>query len=231
MKSGRLHNWNLTPEHARQLQNRLSPLIVTSCQSLKCQTVAGIDVSIQFTKDDGFAAIVVMSYPSLELIDMNVYQGKIRFPYIPGLLSFREAPLILKAWQKIKRKPDIIIVDGQGIAHPRRFGIASHLGLILDIPSIGCAKSRLIGVHDELPDETGSYTLLRDNNDTIGAAVRTRKGTKPVYISVGHKIDLNTAINTILKCCQGYRLPEPIRIAHMAAGGKLKAIPVTKRNS
>lgn len=180
--------------------------------------IAGIDVSVARFAGTGRVAIVVLDYSSLELIDTAVYEGKISFPYVPGLLSFREAPLIIEAWKQLSVKPDIIMVDGQGIAHPRRFGIAAHLGLLFDIPSIGCAKSRLIGSHDILPDKAGSHTLLKDNNETIGAAVRTRNGVKPLYISIGHKIDLAGAIETVFKCCRGYRLPEPTRMAHMAAG-------------
>ena len=144
------------------------------------------------------------------------------FPYIPGLLSFREAPLILAACEQLDLIPDLVLVDGQGIAHPRRFGLASHLGLFLNIPTIGCAKSLLCGAH-EIPDsEPGNYAEIIDKSEIIGAALRTKPGVKPVYVSIGHKIDLETAIRWVMNCCRGYRLPEPARLAHLAAGGNLK---------
>jgi len=148
-------------------------------------------------------------------------------PYIPGLLSFRESPLILAACQRLTVTPDLILVDGQGIAHPRRIGLASHLGLFLDTPTIGCAKSLLCGSHETLPEKPGSYAELVDTGETIGAALRTRLGVKPVYVSIGHKVDLRTALHWAMECCRGYRLPEPTRLAHLAAGGKLKERDVT----
>jgi deoxyribonuclease V len=138
------------------------------------------------------------------------------------LLSFREAPLILAACEELTVEPDIFMVDGQGIAHPRRLGLASHLGLCLDVPAIGCAKSRLCGSHEELSNEPGQYVELIDTEETIGAVVRTRQEVKPVYVSIGYKIDLSASINLVLACCRGYRLPEPTRLAHQAAGGNLK---------
>jgi deoxyribonuclease V len=140
---------------------------------------------------------------------------------VPGLLTFREAPLILAAFEKLKVAPDLVIVDGQGIAHPRRIGLASHLGLCLGLPTIGCAKSRLCGEHEMPGFEAGSYAELRDNGEVIGVVLRTRAGVKPVYVSIGHLIDLPSAVRTVLDCCRGYRLPEPTRLAHQAAGGNL----------
>ncbi len=157
----------------------------------------------------------------MELREVAIAESNIDFPYIPGLLSFREAPLYLKAWKKLKSHPDLLMVDGQGIAHPRRLGIASHLGLLLDTPAIGCAKSRLIGMHDSLPDEAGGYRLLMDKDEVIGAVVRTKHRVQPVYVSIGHRIDLDNAVSYVLECCRGYRLPQPARLAHMAAGGQL----------
>jgi len=160
--------------------------------------------------------------PVLEVVEVKVVTDRIMFPYVPGLLSFREAPLILAACEGLVVKPDIIMVDGQGIAHPRRMGLASHLGLFLDVPTIGCAKSRLCGQHGEPEDEAGSYAELIDEGEVIGAVLRTRAGVKPVYVSIGHKIDLAEAIRWVLACCRGYRLPEPTRMAHQAAGGNLR---------
>lgn len=174
------------------------------------------------------AAVVVIQYPQFRLMEVKVVQGKLDFPYIPGLLSFRESPLTLAACEQLTITPDLILVDGQGIAHPRRIGLASHLGLFLDTPTIGCAKSRLCGQH-EAPGETpGSYTELMDRNETVGAALRTRTRVKPVYVSIGHKIDLKNAIHWVLATCRGYRLPEPARLAHLAAGGNLKPESTTE---
>jgi deoxyribonuclease V len=168
------------------------------------------------------AAAIVLSYPELRLVETSLAQGELDFPYIPGLLSFRELPLILAACRKLSVTPDLILVDGQGVAHPRRIGLACHLGLFLDTPTIGCAKSRLCGSHQVPDDKPGSYAEVVDKGEIIGVALRTRPGVKPVYISTGHKIDLENAIYWVLKCCLGYRLPEPTRLAHLAAGGSLK---------
>jgi len=166
--------------------------------------------------------VVVLSYPELRVVETKIVQGNLDFPYIPGLLSFRESPLILAACEQLTVTPDLILVDGQGIAHPRRMGLASHLGLFLNTPTIGCAKSLLCGKH-EVPDEKpGSCAEVVDRGDTIGVALRTKLGIKPIYVSIGHKIDLQTAIHWVLECCCGYRLPEATRLAHLAAGGNLK---------
>ena len=168
------------------------------------------------------AAVVFVQYPDLSVVETKIARGKLNFPYIPGLLSFREAQLTLAACQKLTITPDLILIDGQGIAHPRRLGLASHLGLFLSTPTIGCAKSILCGNHEVLGDEPGSYAEMVDRGEIIGAALRTKLGVKPVYVSIGHKIDLNTAIYWVMKCCRGYRLPEPTRLAHLAAGGNLE---------
>jgi len=149
-------------------------------------------------------------------------EGKVDFPYIPGLLTFREAPLALAAFERLEIAPGLILFDGQGVAHPRRMGLASHLGLFLDTPAIGCAKSRLCGSHAILGSEVGSYAELVDGDEVIGAALRTKAGVKPVYVSIGHKISLESAIHWVMRCCCGYRLPEPTRLAHLAAGGRLE---------
>jgi deoxyribonuclease V len=154
-------------------------------------------------------------------VETRLAQGRLDFPYVPGLLSFREAPLTLAACQLVTIIPDLILVDGQGIAHPRRMGLASHLGLFLNIPTIGCAKSLLCGRHEMPGEDPGSYAEILDGGETIGVALRTKLGVKPIYVSIGHKIDLQTAIHWVLKCCRGSRLPEPTRLAHLAAGGSL----------
>ncbi len=223
MKIPVLHGWDLTTAEARELQTRLALRVIRSKTGIRPKTIGGIDVSVSRFSRLGRAAVVVLSYPSMELIDVATAEAEIDFPYIPGLLSFREAPLIMKAFKKLNRKPDMIMVDGQGIAHPRRLGIASHLGLLLDITSIGCAKSRLIGAHGSLPPEKGTYVPLVDGDQIIGAAVRTKLAVNPLYISIGHKIDLAGSISYVLTCCRGFRLPEPTRLAHMAAGETLKS--------
>ncbi len=166
--------------------------------------------------------VVVLEYPGFAVVETQVVRDRLGFPYIPGLLSFRESPIILAACEELSITPDLVLVDGQGVAHPRRFGLASHLGLFLDVPTIGCAKSRLCGRHEVLGAEPGSYAELVDGDETIGVALRTKLRTNPVYVSVGHKIDLQTAMHWVLECGRGYRLPEPTRLAHLAAGGSLK---------
>jgi deoxyribonuclease V len=222
MRIARRHNWHVTPAEAIEIQKKLAGEVLKTGSITDTRYIAGVDISVsRFTKM-GIGAVVVLNYPDLHVVEIQVVTDKIMFPYVPGLLSFREAPLLLAAFKKIKIKPDIVMVDGQGYAHPRRFGIASHLGLLLGIPTIGCAKSRLCGEH-EMPDtQAGSYTELKDNGEVIGAVLRTRENVKPVYVSIGHMIDLPAAIRWVIACCRGYRLPEPTRLAHQAAGGNLK---------
>ena len=181
-------------------------------------TVVGVDAS--YREGRARAAVVAFSHPELELVESAAAERRLDFPYVPGLLSFREGPAVLDALEKLGRQPDLLIFDGQGIAHPRRFGLASHLGLLADIPSIGCAKSRLCGEYEEPGEERGDYTYLTDNGEVIGAVVRTRGKVKPVIVSVGHRIDLETSIRYVLECCRGYRLPEPVRWADRIAGGQ-----------
>ena len=214
-----LHPWDVTPEEARGIQNKLRDLVICTDQFGDIETVAGVDLG--FKKDLARASIVVLNFPALELIDGIVVESPVRFPYIPGLLSFRETPPLLKAFDQLQTEPDLIIADGQGIAHPRRLGIASHLGLILDKPTIGCAKSRLWGRHKTPKNEVGSYEYLYDKSETIGAAVRTRSDVSVVYVSIGHRISLDSAIRLTLECCRKYRLPETTRYAHQAAAGQI----------
>ena len=214
-----LHPWNVTREEARQLQNELRTQVVGTDRFGKINTVAGADLG--FKKDIARASVVVLSFPELQVVESVVTESPVRFPYIPGLLSFREIPPLLTAFTHLQTEPDLIIVDGQGIAHPRRFGLASHLGLVLDKPTIGCAKSRLWGRYEEPETEQGSYTYLMDKDEVIGAAVRTRRNVQVVYISIGHRISLDSARTWTLACCRGYRLPETTRYAHNAASGKV----------
>jgi deoxyribonuclease V len=195
--------------------------VITENEVINPHLVAGIDISSADAQGVARGAVVVLRYPDLSLVEMQVAEGKITFPYIPGLLSFRESPLMLAACEKLCNAPDLILVDGQGVAHPRRLGLASHVGLFLDLPTIGCAKSILCGRHAPVGEEGGSHAELCDNGEVIGAALRTKSGVKLVYVSVGHKIDLTEALQWVLKCCRGYRLPEPMRLAHLAAQGML----------
>jgi deoxyribonuclease V len=214
-----LHSWNVTPEEARRLQNGLRTQVVRTDRFGKINTVAGVDIGLK--KDIARASVVVLSFPELQVVDSVVTESPVRFPYIPGLLSFREIPPLLTAFTQLQTEPDLVIVDGQGIAHPRRFGLASHLGLILDKPTIGCAKSRLCGQYEEPESEQGSYTCLMDKGEAIGAVVRTRGNVQVVYISIGHRISLDSARTLTLACCRGYRLPETTRYAHKAASSKV----------
>jgi deoxyribonuclease V len=216
-----LHEWPVTTARAREIQIGLAPRVSLE-GTVNPRFIAGVDISVnRFTKT-GTAAVVVLGYPGFEIAEVEVVTDRVDFPYVPGLLTFREAPLTLAACEKLRVTPDLFIVDGQGVAHPRRIGLASHLGLCLDIPTVGCAKSRLCGEYEE-PDVTaGSFTWLEDSGEVIGAAVKTRSGVKPVFVSVGHKISLSSAIDWVLACCRGYRVPEPTRLAHQAAGGFLK---------
>jgi deoxyribonuclease V len=182
--------------------------------------VAGVDCALRASA--AIAAVPVLRFDTLELVDLAIVEKPLTFPYVPGLLTFRECPAILDAFAQLKVQPDLLMVDGQGVAHPRRIGIAAHLGVLLDKPTIGCAKSRLIGAHDEPHQQAGYYTDLWDKDDLIGGVLRTRDNCNPLYISIGHKIDLQTSLDLVLECCRGFRLPEPTRLAHQAAGGTLR---------
>ena len=214
------HDWNLSPRDAVRVQQQLAKMVVTTNESGQVRLVAGIDVGFRDGGKTTCAAIVIMEYPSLELIETRTAHCHTSFPYVPGLLSFRELPAILKALDKVDRLPDLCMCDGQGYAHPRRFGVACHLGLITGLPSIGIAKTRLIGTSDPVPNERGKWVHLYDNNEIIGAVLRTRVNVKPVYISVGHKVDLATAIEYVMGCTSRYKLPETIRLADKFASGK-----------
>jgi len=179
------------------------------------KTVAGIDVGIK--GDMACAAVVMLNFPGLDIAAQSTATRRVTCPYIPGLLSFREGPVILDALDRLEHKPDLLIFDGQGIAHPSRLGIASHIGLLSDLPSIGCAKSRLCGQYQEPGVERGSHVLLMDHGEAIGAIVRTRTNVKPVFVSIGHRVDLQTCIDVVLACCRGYRLPETTRLSHRLA--------------
>ena len=221
MKITQRHGWALTIEEAIAIQEKLRGEIITTDQLPEpVQYVAGVDMGFVAEGTISRAAVAVLSFPDLKLLESAIAHRPTSFPYVPGFLSFREIPAVLEALEKINIIPDIILCDGQGIAHPRRFGIACHLGLILDIPTIGVAKSLLIGKHQELPEERGSWQPLVNRGETIGAVLRTRTGTKPLYVSSGHRISLTTAIDYVLRCAPKYRLPETTRIADKLASQK-----------
>jgi len=216
-----LHSWTLSPEEAIALQNRLRDRLVLTWDGRAVNTVGGVDVSIK--GDTARAVIVVLRYPDLAPLASVTADAPLTFPYIPGLLSFRETPGILAAWDKLAPKPDLVMVDGQGIAHPRGLGIASHIGLWIERPTIGVAKSRLYGRHAEPGPNKGDHTPLRDERDPqqiIGAVVRTRPNVNPLYISSGHLIDLEHSLQFVLACTTQYRLPEPTRWAHKVGAGQ-----------
>jgi len=210
-----LHRWDVSPAEAIRLQNDLRARVVTMPFHGPLGTVAGVDVGVR--DNMARAAVVVLRYPELTLLEKTIVDMPVAFPYVPGLLAFRECPAVLQAFEQLSSPPDLIIVDGQGLAHPRRFGLACHVGVVLDRPTIGCAKSRLVGTHDEPGAAAGSAVALWDAGEVIGAVVRSREGVSPLYVSIGHKVDLDTAVQYVLACCRGYRLPETSRLAHMAA--------------
>lgn len=213
------HAWDLSPREAIALQEELRDRIITHDRLGPVRRVAGVDVGFEDQGRITRAAVVTLEYPSLAVLEHAVARAATSFPYIPGLLSFREIPALLAAMQKLKAVPDLILCDGQGIAHPRNLGIASHLGLIVDIPAIGVGKSRLTGTHGPVPEGRGVWCPLMQKDRVIGAVLRTRPGVKPVYVSPGHRISLETAIEYVMGCTTRYRLPETTRMAHKLASG------------
>lgn len=217
MKNTTSHVWDLNPTEAIELQNALRHKVILSDHFSPPKRVAGVDVGFEQQGKITRAAVAVLKFPELEPLEHAVARLPTTFPYVPGLLSFREIPSILKAMEQLKQTPDLLLCDGQGFAHPRRFGLACHLGLITDMPAIGVAKSRLIGSHEMLADEKGAWVPLMDKKEEIGAVLRTRTRVKPLYISVGHRISLHTAIRYVMACTTRYKLPETTRAAHRLA--------------
>jgi deoxyribonuclease V len=211
--------WPTNPKEARVVQEDLRDKVIRENQLGKIATVAGVDVGFEDKGKTTRAAVAVLDFPSLEFKQSAIARQETRFPYIPGYLSFREVPAILEALGKLKQSPDLILCDGQGLAHPRRFGLACHLGVVTGLPTIGVAKSRLTGTHDSVPEEKGAWVGLWDKEEIIGAVVRTRSRVSPLFISIGHRIDLETAIDFVLRCTTRYRLPETTRWAHKLASG------------
>jgi deoxyribonuclease V len=213
------HDWAVSPAEAVDIQRQLRHRVVLRDDLCAVTRVAGVDCGFEEGGALTRAAVAVLSFPGLDLIEHAVVRLPTCFPYVPGLLSFREIPAILGALEHLTRLPDLILVDGQGYAHPRRLGIASHLGVVLDIPTIGVAKTRLLGSYREPPAGRGGWSPLWDKGEIIGAVLRTRERVKPLYISAGHRVSLTTAIDYVMRCTTRYRLPETTRQAHRLASG------------
>ncbi|WP_425641693.1 deoxyribonuclease V [Marinomonas gallaica] len=216
------HSWDLTEGEALQLQKDLATRVIKENLLDKVKLVAGVDVAYSKESDKLISAVVIIDAETLEVIETVTAEEKEQFPYIPGLFSFRELPSLVKAFAQLKSRPDLIVCDGQGYAHPRRFGLACHLGVIFDVPTIGCGKSRLIGEYQELDIERGAIAPLIDNGEVIGNVLRTQTKINPIYVSVGHRIALTTATEWILKLSTDYRLPETTRKADQTVNLALK---------
>ncbi len=219
MKISQRHSWALTVNEAIAVQEQLRAEVLTTDLLEPVQYVAGVDMGFEANGTISRAAVAVLSFPDLQLQESAIARRPTSFPYIPGFLSFREIPAVLDALEKISITPNLILCDGQGLAHPRRFGIACHLGVIIDLPTIGVAKSLLVGKYQEVSEQRGNWQPLIDRGETIGAVLRTRSKTKPLYISSGHRVSLPTAIDYVLRCTPKYRLPEITRIADKLASG------------
>ena len=212
------HPWKVTPKQAIRIQEQLRTSVIPRGRIVRPRFIAGADLAFEKNSSRVLACVVVLSFPTLEVVETVVLRDRTSFPYVPGLLSFREAPPLLRAFKKLRHEPDAVFIDGHGLSHPRAAGLACHIGLSLDRPAIGCAKSILVGTYDEPGTLRGSVSYLRDaHGRVIGAAVRTRDHVRPVFVSVGHRVDLGEAIRLTLRCCKGYRIPEPTRQADLRA--------------
>ncbi|MFW6135220.1 MAG: deoxyribonuclease V [Chloroflexota bacterium] len=211
------HSWDVSPDEAKRIQHELRERVVVEPLAEQPELVAGVDVSVRHGQ--ARAAVVLLSFPELQPLEERTAQRLATFPYVPGLLVFREGPVVLEAFGALTERPDVVIFDAHGRAHPRRMGLATHLGVLLDVSAVGCAKSRLCGEHTEPDENKGSWTPLWDGEEVIGAVVRTRDNVRPVFVSVGHRVDLESAVSLVLDCAPRYRLPETTRWAHRVAGG------------
>ena len=220
MRPDAAHPWKVSPREAIAIQERLRSQVIDRDMAGRIETVAGVDVGFEREGRVTRAAVAVLDLADLRLVDTAVASRKTGFPYVPGLLSFREIPAVLEALHRLRGQPDLILCDGQGRAHPRRCGLACHLGVVTGQPTIGVAKSRLVGAHDAVPDRRGAWVPLHDGAEVIGAVLRTRVGVKPVFVSVGHRVSLERAIEVTLACTPRYRLPETTRQAHRLASGR-----------
>ncbi len=210
-------NWRVDPKAAVAIQRQLRDRVLLRDDFGPVNTVAGTDVGLEDGGKTVRAAVVLLAFPSLELLEVRCERRPCRFPYVPGLLSFRELPAVLAALRRLSRLPDLVLCDGQGYAHPRRFGVACHLGVAAGLPAIGVGKTRLLGTHGPVPEQRGGWAPLCDGGEVIGAVLRTRAGVKPIYVSPGHKISLESAIRFVMACTTRYKLPEATRLAHRHA--------------
>jgi deoxyribonuclease V len=210
-----MHSWDVSPQRAVEIQKELAARVRVEPLAREPRTIAGADISFNKFSDVIFAGIVVLDLQNLQVLERAGVTTTAKFPYVPGLLSFREMPALIEAWGKLEQKPDVLVMDGQGLAHPRRVGVACHAGLWFDVPALGCAKSVLVGKFDDPPLERGHWSPMLHRGETIGAALRTKNKVQPVYVSPGHKIDLESALKLMLRCDGGYRVPEPTRQAHL----------------
>lgn len=209
----KLHKWKVTPKEAIQIQKKLARRIIYSPRLKKIKTIAGVDCS--YKQGYTVTSIVLFKFPEMRLVKSLKVKRRTTFPYVPTLLTFREGPAVQECFRRLKTRPDLILFDGQGIAHPRKMGLATHMGILLKITSIGCAKSRLTGEFKQPKNRKGAFSYMRNNKgEVIGVALRTRKDVKPIYVSIGHMIDLKSAVKTVLACSPRYRIPEPLRAAH-----------------
>lgn len=211
------------PTYYEDLQKQMAARVIREDELGAVGLVAGVDVAYQKGGEKVIAAITVLDATSLALLETAIHEEEVSFPYVPGLFSFREIPPVLGAWEKLQQKPDLLVCDGQGYAHPRRFGLACHLGLELDLPTIGCGKTRLLGTYEEPEQEKGCHSALLDGEECIGAVLRTQESIKPVFVSVGHRVSLPTATDWVLRLCTEYRLPETTRTADQAVRLAMKA--------
>ncbi len=211
------HAWDVEPSRAVEIQEELRSHVVVEPLEGQPEIIGGVDVSVKAGR--ARAAVVLLTWPELEPCEAVTAEQATPFPYVPGLLAFREGPVVLEALDKLSEAPDVLVFDAHGLAHPRRMGLATHLGVLLDLPTVGCAKSCLCGEYSEPDSQRGSWTVLREEDEVIGAVLRTRDDVKPVFVSVGHRIGLEDAVSLILGCACGYRLPETTRWAHRIAGG------------
>jgi deoxyribonuclease V len=229
MKIARLHPWKVSPAQAIRIQLALRARLDVRAYRGPIETVAGVDVSYDMRSPLVYAAVIVIRLSDRHILETATAANVTTFPYIPGLLSFRESPAVLRAFKKLRHRPDCLICDGQGIAHPRRFGLACHLGLVLDLPSIGCAKSLLVGTYREPARKRGSFKTLSDNGEHVGIILRTRDGIEPVYVSPGYRMSLERACEIVLGTHGGYRIPEPTRQAHLLVNALRRNQPPSAR--
>jgi len=203
--------WNLTPREAMRLQERLRERVELEDRFGDIRYVAGADMAFDPETEVAFAGVIVYRFPALEEVERRMARRKLRFPYVPGLLSFRESPVLLAAFARLRTEPDLILIDGHGRAHPRRFGIACHMGILLEKPTIGCAKSRLVGEHQEPGERAGATTPLMLEGERLGVVLRTRDNVRPIYVTTGHRVSLDSAVSLVKQCVDGLRIPKPTR--------------------